>query len=192
MEQKQLSEVLRLHSMWLKSEVGGVRAYLSGAYLSGAYLSLANLSGANLSGAYLSLANLSGANLSGAYLSLANLSGANLSLANLSGANLSGANLSGANLSGANLYGANLSGAYYMNGDLKVDIKSNLKLEFQNGKHLACYFADYIRIGCKYHTLKHWLKEYKNIGLKNNYTDGQIALYGKFIKSINSYIKAAN
>ena len=72
-----LKQVLEDHKKWLKGDLGGERADLSGA----------DLYGANLSGAYLSGANLYGANLSGA--------------------NLSGANLSGADLSGANLYGAN-------------------------------------------------------------------------------------
>ena len=73
-----LKTVLDLHAKWLRSEVGGTRADLSGA----------DLSGANLYGANLSRADLSGADLSGA-----NLSGANLSRADLSGADLSGANL---------------------------------------------------------------------------------------------------
>ena len=91
-----LKEILEKHKKWLRGDVGGEMANLSGA----------NLSGANLSGADLSGADLSGADLYGADLSGADLSGANLSGADLSGANLSGANLSGADLSGADLYGA--------------------------------------------------------------------------------------
>jgi hypothetical protein len=84
MDADNLKEVLRLHSMWIVGDQGGVRADLIGADLIGADLIGANLIGANLSGA--------------------NLSGANLRWANLRWANLSGANLSGANLSGANLH----------------------------------------------------------------------------------------
>jgi hypothetical protein len=107
-----ISETLRLHTLWLADDPAGIRANLSwanlrDANLSGADLSGANLSGANLSGADLRCANLSGANLSGADLRCANLSWANLRDANLSGADLSGANLSGANLSGADLRCAN-------------------------------------------------------------------------------------
>jgi len=46
---KELQEVLRLHKMWLNSEVGGIRADLSYANLSSANLSSANLSDSNLS-----------------------------------------------------------------------------------------------------------------------------------------------
>ena len=66
MNTDELTEILRLHSMWLRGEPGGARTYLSGAYLNGANLSRAYLSGANLNGADLSGANLSGANLNGA------------------------------------------------------------------------------------------------------------------------------
>jgi uncharacterized protein YjbI with pentapeptide repeats len=86
---EELSEVLRLHQLWLRGDDTGSYADLRGADLSGANLSGADLRGANLSGADLRGANLSGADLRGADLSGANLSGANLSGANLSGANCS-------------------------------------------------------------------------------------------------------
>ena len=60
---KDLSEVLRLHEMWLNGEEGGERAYLQGA----------DLWGADLQGAYLRKANLRGANLRGADLQGANI-----------------------------------------------------------------------------------------------------------------------
>jgi hypothetical protein len=113
-----LKEILRKHSLWLKGEVGGVRADLSGADLSSANLSSANLSGADLTRAYLSGANLSGANLPSADLSSANLSGANLSGADLSSANLSGADLSSANLTRAYLSSADLTRADLSSADL--------------------------------------------------------------------------
>ena len=59
---EELSEVLRLHLLWLWDEEEGVRANLSGSNLSRSNLSGADLSGANLSGADLFRANLSGAN----------------------------------------------------------------------------------------------------------------------------------
>jgi len=128
----ELSEVLRLHALWLAHEKGGVRADLSGADLSGADLSGATLSGANLTDANLTAAYLSGANLSGAYLSDAylwgaNLSGANLSCADLScadltRADLSGADLTDANLTAAGLTDANLSGAYLSGAKSRLPI----------------------------------------------------------------------
>ena len=65
MEKEKLNEILKAHSIWLKTrhtdDVKGEQANLRGANLRGADLSGADLSGANLSGA-----NLSGANLRGA------------------------------------------------------------------------------------------------------------------------------
>ena len=63
-----ITEILRLHAMWLRGEEGGQKADLSKADLSGADLSGASLSGANLSKADLRWANLRGADLSGANL----------------------------------------------------------------------------------------------------------------------------
>ena len=108
MKSEEIAEVLRLHGLWLKKEVGGKRADLYRA----------NLYGANLSGADLIEADLRGANLGGANLSEANLRGANLTKANLRGANLRGAYIGGANLQGADLQGANLSGADLRGADL--------------------------------------------------------------------------
>jgi hypothetical protein len=77
---EELTEILRLHALWLKYDPTGVRADLSGADLSGANLRNADLSGADLSGA-----NLRGADLRGANLRNANLSGANLRYARMEG-----------------------------------------------------------------------------------------------------------
>ena len=123
---KMLEEILDKHSLWLKGESSGKRAYLNDvnlshvdlsgsnlrdAYLSGADLRYSNLRGANLRDAYLKGANLSHANLSGADLRGSDLSYTDLSTANLSGAYLRDAYLSSADLSRANLNGVNLSGA---------------------------------------------------------------------------------
>ena len=48
---KTLTEILKLHRMWLYNEPGGKRADLFGADLTGANLTGANLSGADLTGA---------------------------------------------------------------------------------------------------------------------------------------------
>ena len=144
MTKDELKQVLAVHAKWVRGEVGGVQANLSGANLSGANLRSADLRSANLrsadlrsadlrsadlrsadlrsadlSGANLSIASLYGTNLSGANLSIASLYGADLSGANLSGANLRSADLYGANLSGANLRSANLSGANLYGANLK-------------------------------------------------------------------------
>ena len=71
-----ITEILRLHAMWLRGEEGGQKADLSKANLSKADLSGANLIKADLRWADLSEADLRGANLSGANLSKADLLGA--------------------------------------------------------------------------------------------------------------------
>jgi hypothetical protein len=43
---------------------------------------------------------------------------------------------------------------------------------------------DTITIGCHTHTIKEWIKDYKKIGKKNNYTDEEIEEYGKYIRLI--------
>jgi len=127
MDSEKLPQILDLHAKWLREELGGTRADLSGA----------DLSGADLSGADLSDANLTGADLSGADLRGADLSGANLSRADLSGANLRDANLSGANLSRANLSDANLSDADLSRADLRCAKLPNFQLVPEKGEFTA-------------------------------------------------------
>ena len=98
-----LTEVLRLHGLWLSGDTDGVKADLKGADLSEV-----NLSGVNLMGADLMDANLRGANLGGANLRMANLMGANLSNVILMYADLWGADLRMANLWGVDLRDTNL------------------------------------------------------------------------------------
>ena len=66
MTQEKLTEILRMHKIWLHNSADGKRADLRGADLREANLSRANLSSANLSGADLRGADLRGADLSGA------------------------------------------------------------------------------------------------------------------------------
>ncbi len=173
------NSILELHLKFLRGAPGGERANLSGADLSGADLSRANLSGAYLSGADLSRANLSRANLSGAYLSGANLSRANLSGADLSGAYLSGAYLSRANLSGANLSRANLSGA-----DLS-EIRGQLVLGFNAGRHMGYATEAQVQIGCKFLTWEEALdREFIiKLGVDNDYSLFEISEYRRLLKS---------
>lgn len=102
-KQKQITEILRKHKLWLLGEERGKRADLSGTNLYGVDLHEADLRGAGLY-----RANLCKADLRGADLYKANLRGANLCESNLCGANLCEANLYGANLYGSNLCEANL------------------------------------------------------------------------------------
>jgi len=103
-----LSNILKLHKLFIDKQRGGIRADLIGADLQEADLQGANLQGANLRGADLQGANLQGANLQGAILRGANLQGAILWWADFQYADLQGANLQEAILWWADLIGANL------------------------------------------------------------------------------------
>ena len=73
MDKKELTEILRLHKMWLNGEEEGERADLRYANLRDA-----DLQGADLQGANLQDADLQGANLQDASLRYANLRDASL------------------------------------------------------------------------------------------------------------------
>ena len=118
MNEKEISEILKEHSLWLYSE-GGKRADLFGADLRDANLFGADLCGADLRGANLYRADLRGANLRDANLCGANLSGANLFRADLFRASLWGADLRETDLCGANLRETDLCGANLSGADLR-------------------------------------------------------------------------
>jgi uncharacterized protein YjbI with pentapeptide repeats len=159
-----IEEILNQRKLWLTSEgKEGRWVDLRGADLRGANLRGADLSYADLRDADLSYADLSGADLRGA-----DLSGADLSEATLSDADLSEATLSDADLRGANLIGV---------------VGKNI-IKFNGGMHLLIYVDGFIRIGCQYHTLDHWLKHGRQIGEDAGYTDLQIEVYMNFIKDL--------
>jgi len=184
----ELKEAIRLHSLWLSEEGGGVRANLEGANLEGAnlegaYLAWANLEGANLKGAYLeganlawaylAWANLEGANLEGAYLAWANLEGANLEGANLEGANLEGAylawaNLEGANLAWANLAWANLEGA--MRGKGRTFATTPIRIT--GGQYPALIADGWVEIGCSSWAFEEFATLHAHTGT-TNFSEGK-------------------
>lgn len=103
MTDDKLREVLRLHDMWLRCEMGGKRADLRGA----------DLRDVNLSHVRLSYADMRYADLGNADLRYASLSNADLSNADLSNANLSHADLREANISNVILaFGPNVNCMY--------------------------------------------------------------------------------
>ena len=96
-------------------------------------------------------------------------------------ANLSGANLSRADLSGADLYGANLS---------KTILEGKAILSFQFEKHTAYFYGtENVTIGCHTHTIKYWLKNYKQIGIQEKYSPKQIKMYLSFVKQCSKILK---
>jgi len=88
-----------------------------------------------------------------------------------------------ANLSWANLRGADLSEADLSEADLSEAYGNNFYLAYF-GQHHCIAAGEYISVGCERHTIKHWLKNYKEIGKKYQYTDSEIAMYGAWIKIV--------
>jgi hypothetical protein len=212
MNKDKLKQILKDHSLWINSHCEkGKRANLFGAdlskvNLSGIFFSRANLEranlieadfiGADLRGADLEEANLQGADLRGANLrgadfEGANLSGANLERADLRRADLSEANLKRANLQGADLRGANLNEAYLLGANFNL-IKGYNTISFTQQQHLAIFiYSDnfsQLQIGCYIKQLSEWFDEYKEIGIKNNYTEDEIMAYYNFMKYCESLL----
>ena len=127
-----------------------------------------SLKGANLCRADLRRADLYGADLVGAILRGADLRGADLRGAYLYGADLRGADLVGADLRRADLYGADL-------------FNTNI-ISFQLGKHFGFYHEGMVKIGCKSDSLENWLKDFEEVGKKEDYSDQEIKLYGLQLK----------
>lgn len=142
-----------------------------------------NLSGANLRGA-----NLYGADLRGADLREVILYEANLKYANLRYANLSGADLTEADLSFANLYGVDLS-EVELDGATLVGCKGIITFSCEKDMGIYYKYKDnyYIKIGCRNNTLEYWLKNYKEIGKSNRYSNGHINMYGDMIRLLSNY-----
>ena len=108
MTKTEIAEVLSAHGKWLRGEVGGKRAVLTGAVLTGAVLTCAVLRGADLRGADLTRAVLRHADLTDADLTCAVLRHADLTDADLTDADLRHAVLTCAVLRGADLRDADL------------------------------------------------------------------------------------
>ncbi|MHA1342348.1 MAG: pentapeptide repeat-containing protein [Promethearchaeota archaeon] len=191
MKSKELKEVLELHKKWLADD-GGKRADLRYANLERANLTGANLRDVDLTNAILTSADLRYVNLEGAYLINADLRGANLRNAILTDANLIGANLTGVDLEGANLEGANLRYANLERANLTgADLEgANLKYKLLRIDGSVNYFQGYngeVRIGCEFHSLEFWFKNYKEIGKENKYTDKQIVEYLGYLKLYETF-----
>ena len=86
-------------------------------------------------------------------------------------ASLNGASLNRASLNGASLNHA--SGIYFSKFDM----------------HIAYATSAGILIGCKWHSVNHWLKNYKEIGRNSEYSEIQIEMYGAWIKIVAENLK---
>ena len=126
----------------------------------------------------------------GADLYEADLIGADLYGANLYGANLIGADLRWANLREANLREADLRGADLRWANLYEAVGITLPIISISGSlHTLQYMAGKIKIGCENHALDKWIKDYKEIGKRNNYAPEQIKEYGEYIKMCAKFVK---
>jgi hypothetical protein len=178
---RKLDKVLSNHKTWLDSYgTKGTRADLSYTDLSNTDLSLTDLFYSNLSNSNLSHSDLYGSNLSNSDLSGANLTNSNLSYSILSYSILPYSDLSNSDLSGANLTNINLTKANISN------IIGKRIITFQGNKDFAYYVDGYIKIGCEYHTLDYWIKNYERIGTEAEYSSEDIESYGNWIKSIKT------
>jgi hypothetical protein len=174
MKADKLKIILENHLKWLNNDPDGKQANLQAA----------NLQDADLRAADLRWANLQEANLRWADLREADLQDANLRAANLRWADLRWANLREADLQDANLRAANLRWADLREADLReADLREANLLYFTYNRDTAYFtFDGKIRIGCEYKPTEDWLKDYKEIGKKNNYTELEIMAYGNFIE----------
>ena len=127
MSPPELTEILRLHSLWMRRDDAGERADLRGLDIRFASLVGARLDGARLDGTNLCVAVLCGASISGA--------------------SLSGANFSDAYLDGVDFDGANLQGCIGNMRELKT---------IQVERYCVSYTSEIIQIGCENHTIEEW------------------------------------
>ena len=99
---------------------------------------------------------------------------------------MSGSNLRGSNLSGSDLSGSYLSGSDLNNTKLNNTIftRNDQVQFFSYNMFIANHYNGVITIGCLTHSVDHWIKNYKEIGKKNGFTDHEIKVYGWFIKDL--------
>ena len=113
---EELKDILEKHLLWLKGDVNGIKADLSGA----------NLRGSNLRGS-----NLRDSDLRDSDLRDSDLRDSDLSDSDLRGSYLRGSDLRGSDLSGANLSGANLSDSDLRDSDLRdSDLSDELLISY--------------------------------------------------------------
>ena len=93
--------------------------------------------------------------------------------ADLRGSDLSGSNLRGSNLSGSDLNNTKLNNTIFTRNDQVQFFSYNM--------FIANHYNGVITIGCLTHSVDHWIKNYKEIGKKNGFTDLEIEMYGLFI-----------
>ena len=94
------------------------------------------------------------------------------------------AKLNDAQLNNAKLNNAQLNYAELNNAQGKVFYIAYF------GHHHCIATATHISIGCERHTVKYWLKNYKEIGLKYGYSKSELTMYGAWIKTVSENLAA--
>jgi hypothetical protein len=119
-----------------------------------------------------------------AKLNDAQLNNAELNNAQLNNVKLNNAQLNAAELNNAKLNNAQLNYAELNNAQGKVFYIAYF------GHHHCIATATHISIGCERHTVKYWLKNYKEIGLKYGYSKSELTMYGAWIKTVSENLAA--
>lgn len=50
--------------------------------------------------------------------------------------------------------------------------------------HKITITDNHVNIGCQQHTIEHWIKDYREIGQKNRYSEREIMLYGNLLHAL--------
>ena len=144
---------------------------------------------AELNNAQLYYAELNNAKLNYAELNDAELNNAELNNAQLNNAELNNAKLNFAKLNNAQLNNAELNCAKLNYAELN-DAQGKVFYIAYFGHHHCIATATHISIGCERHTVKYWLKNYKEIGLKYGYSKSELTMYGAWIKTVSENLAA--
>ena len=79
---------------------------------------------------------------------------------------------------------AQVSNKAQISGDIWVSGKAQIKktpLLIQGTKHTFTVVNRIIKIGCEVHSIEHWMKNFREIGEKNKYTENEISEYHDYI-----------
>lgn len=134
----------------------------------------------DLSGADLSFTDLDGLDLSNT-----NFSNACLRYTNFSSTKLNDTIFKNADLRNANFYASDIRDTDFYNVDLRgANLIETPFWTFSAGQHRAVFipWQGIIQIGCIQHPVDVWLKNYRDIGRREKYSEEEIELYGKFIE----------
>jgi hypothetical protein len=147
-------------------------------------LSGIDFSGANLSSCFMPRVNLRRSNLSGASLYNSCMDNSDFAYANLTGADLRYSGLRGSIFFKSILKEINLS-CSFLSGAILESVKGKDILSFSFNKHHTYYYDGELQIGCITNRLDWWLRNYKEVGDNNGYSEQEISMYHEFMLMLN-------